>query len=218
MSIFFDKEELAKKTDTISGGQNLIPFAMNFKNLSHWHLLYGSSKIATLEIAKHDFYYSAQRSLLLLLAQNSSTSMLKSDNFLVKPHTTYTFSIELFGDMHVSSLDVYFLSCNSYANDDYYENINKLFDSVHPSTSQVVKYSKTFTTNNDVEGYIRIDHKGIKDNAKTAGLYICSLKLEEGTHATAPSQSPSDYYDSDTIGYKISQLQSRINQISGGGK
>ena len=213
-----DWTSFARKTDTTSGGFNIIPFAKDFKNLRHWELQNTNDPNGTLTITRHSFYQNGARNLLRLSSHKHSVNMdqyevfARSDFFQVKPHTTYTFSMEIFGDINVSSFDVFFLGYNSYSesspNKDIFDNIHHLLKRIVPNSSRTVKYTATFTTDNDVEGYIRIDNNGANKDNVIASLYICWVKLEEGTQATTENRSQDDYYDKYDIDTRISNVTS----------
>lgn len=213
-----DWTSFARKTDTTSGGVNIIPFAKDFKNLRHWELNNANDPNGTLTITQHSFYQNGARNLLQLSSHKHSVNMdqyevfARSDVFQVKPHTTYTFSMEIFGDTNVSNFDVFFLGYNSYSksspNKDIFDNIHPLLTHIVPNPSRTVKYTATFTTDNDVEGYIRIDNNGANKDNVIASLYICWVKLEEGTQATTENRSQDDYYDKYDIDTRISNVTS----------
>ena len=213
-----DWTSFARKTDTTSGGVNIIPFAKDFKNLRHWELHNTNDPNGTLIITRHSFYQNGARNLLQLSSHKHSVNMdqyevfARSDFFQVKPHTTYTFSMEIFGDTNVSGFDVFFWGYNSYSesspNKDIFDNVHPLLTHIVPNPSRTVKYTATFTTDNDVEGYIRIDNNGANKDNVIASLYICWVKLEEGTQATTENRSQDDYYDKYDIDTRISNVTS----------
>lgn len=113
----------------------------------------------------------------------------------IEPSTQYTFSLDIYVDENVNSVDMFWLADTeeSKKTGTSFVNATQFVTGLKPTVGKWERVTKTFTTkSNDYTGFIRIDNNGSKTAGTAAVLKVANLKLEKGNRATDWTPAPED--------------------------
>ncbi|MCZ2120491.1 hypothetical protein [Levilactobacillus brevis] len=158
--------------------RNLIANSGYMVNLDGWQGVQGG----ILALSTHSFYHNGTGNVIKLINPKTSEAFAFSDWFKVKPNTQYTFQFILFGTANTTSTDVFLIGKGT--------NVTNIITGYVQSPIKPELITKTFTTGNFEDAYIRVDNNGSKDG-NNCYIAFTEVQLEEGTvvHPWTPSYS-----------------------------
>lgn len=158
--------------------RNLIANSGYMVNLDGWQGVQGG----ILALSTHSFYHNGTGNVIKLINPKTSEAFAFSDWFKVKPNTQYTFQFILFGTANTTSTDVFLIGKGT--------NVTNIITGYVQSPIKPELITKTFTTGNFEDAYIRVDNNGSKDG-NNCYIAFTEVQLEEGTvaHPWTPSFS-----------------------------
>ena len=170
--------EEVNAVDAKSLARNLISNSGYMVNLDGWKGTNGGN----LGLITHYFYRGGTENLIQLNNTKTSEVFASSGWFKVKPNTQYTFQFILFGTSNTTSTDVWLIGQGT--------NATSIISGYVQSPSKAELITKTFTTGNFEDAYIRVDNNGSKDG-NNCYIAFTEVQLEEGTvvHPWTPSFS-----------------------------
>ena len=156
--------------------RNLIANSGYMVNLDGWQGVQGG----ILALSTHSFYHNGTGNVIKLINPKTSEVFAISDWFKVKPNTQYTFQFILFGTANTTSTDVFLIGKGT--------NVTNIIIGYVQSPIKPELITKTFTTGNFEDAYIRVDNNGSKDG-NNCYIAFTEVQLEEGTvaHPWTPS-------------------------------
>lgn len=170
--------EEVNAVDAKSLARNLITNSGYMVNLDGWQGKNGGN----IALSTHSFYHNGTGNVINLINPKTSEAYAISDWFKVKPNTQYTFQFILFGAANTTSTDVWLMGQGT--------NATSIISGYVQSPIKAELITKTFTTGNFEDAFIRVDNNGSKDG-NSSYLAFTEVQLEEGTvaHPWTPSFS-----------------------------